>query len=77
MIKFNIKKLRILNGNISQKMLSETTGIRYPTLQSYEYSKAKTINVKHIDALCKAFHCEPKDIITYIPDEEVTGNADL
>lgn len=68
MIKFNIKKLRILN-NMTQTELSKMAGIRYPTLQFYEYSKAKTISIEHLNSLCEIFNCEIKDIITYVPDE--------
>ena len=71
MIKFNIRMLRILNDNISQAALSEKTGIRLPTLQSYEHSNTKTISVKHLEALCEAFNCDVSDIITFIPDVDL------
>lgn len=74
MVKFNIKVLRMLNSNISQMALSNKTGIRLPTLTAYEHNKAKTINVKHLDALCKAFDCQISDLISFIPDEETDGN---
>ena len=74
MIKFNIKLLRTLNINITQNALSEKTGIRLATLTAYEHNTAKTISVKHLDALCKAFNCTLTDLITFIPDEETDGN---
>lgn len=72
MIKFNIKKLRLLNG-MTQKELSEMAEIRYPTLQFYEYSKAKTVSIKHLASLCEILNCGLSDLITFIPDEDIAA----
>lgn len=73
MIKFNIKKLRLLNG-MTQKELSEMAEIRYPTLQFYEYSKAKTVSIKHLSSLCEILNCGLSDLITFIPDEDIADD---
>lgn len=70
MIKFNIKMLRLLNGDMTARRLQQLSGIRASTLTEYEHSRAKTISIKHINILCEIFKCQPNDIMTYIPDEE-------
>ncbi|MBP5379880.1 MAG: helix-turn-helix domain-containing protein [Ruminococcus sp.] len=55
MIKFNIKMLRLLNNNMTAKRLQELSGIRCNTLVEYEYSRAKTISIQHLNTLCKIF----------------------
>ena len=67
MIVFNIKSLRY-QYNISQRYLSDITGIRLPTLSEYENSCATMIRVEHLNKLCEVFHCNLSDIITYYPD---------
>ena len=70
MIKFNIKSLRVENDNISQKAVSDQTGIRLATLADLEHDKAKTVSIKNLDSLCVFFKCSLSDLITYIPDGE-------
>lgn len=74
MIKFNIKKFRILNDNISQTKLSQKTNIRLDTLSQYERSVAKTISIKNLDALCRTLNCDAGDLITFVPDSKTENN---
>ena len=69
MIRFNIKLQRLIHGNMSQRTLSDLTGIRLATLSEYENSTAITVRVEHLEKLCQVFHCQLSDIITYEPDE--------
>ncbi len=68
MIKFNIKLHRLLHDNMSQKELSELSGIRLPTLSEKENNNSKMIRVEHLNKLCEIFNCELSDLITYVPD---------
>lgn len=70
MIKFNIKVQRLLHNKMSQKQLSELTGIRLPTLSEYENGTAKTIRVEHINKLCEVFNCQVSDLITFCPYDD-------
>ena len=47
---------------MSQKTLSELTGIRLPTLSEYENSTAKTVRIEYLEKLCEVFNCELSDI---------------
>lgn len=69
MIKFNIKALRSINGDMTQKELQLKTGIRPSTLSALENSTAKTISVEQIDKLCEVLHCQPADLMTFIPND--------
>lgn len=55
---------------MTQKDLHDLTGIRQATISSLYHEDIKRIDVKQIDALCKAFNCQPGELMTYIPDEE-------
>ena len=70
MIKFNIKVQRLLHDNMSQQTLSELSGIRLPTLSSYENSTSVSIKIEHLNKLCEIFECELSDLIVYIPDKK-------
>jgi len=70
MIKFNIKMQRLLHNNMSQKQLSELTGIRLPTLSEYENGTAKTIRVEYLNKLCEVFDCQISDLVCYCPNED-------
>ena len=70
MIKFNIKVQRLIHGNMSQKTLSELTGIRLGTLSEYENSKATTIRAEHLEKLCEVFDCQLSDLMCYCPNDD-------
>ena len=67
MIKFNIKQLRS-GKDMTQKELSDATGIRLNTLIDIENNKAKTISIEQINSLCEFFRCQPDIIMTYKSD---------
>lgn len=61
-------KMRRQSLNLSQKELSEITGIPLRTLQQYE-QKRKNINkaqVEYIIALSKALYCKPEELLEII-----------
>ncbi|MGL5480223.1 MAG: helix-turn-helix domain-containing protein [Clostridium sp.] len=65
-------KLHLLMAKhrITQKELSEQTGIRQATISAYVNDTNKHIVKEHIDILCNYFNCELDDIIEYIPESK-------
>ncbi len=64
-IKFNLKKLLALK-EMTQKELSEITGIRPPTISAICNNSIKEVPVGVIEKICKALECQPGDIMEYI-----------
>lgn len=62
-----------------KKGLTELAGemdITLANLSILKNNKAKAVRLSTLDAICKALHCQPGDILEYV-DEEVsygTGN---
>jgi putative transcriptional regulator len=50
---------------MTQKELSELTNIRPATISAMYHETIKRIEVEQIEALCKAFDCQPGDLFTY------------
>ena len=69
MIKIKISDL-LGKNKMTQKCLSEMTGIRPATISKMYYEEAKRIDVKHLNNICKAFNCEISDLLEYIPDKK-------
>ena len=63
-------KLHILlaNKRMTQKELSEKTGISKNTIGSYCNESNKHIVKEHLDILCKFFNCKVQDILEYTDD---------
>ena len=53
---------------MTQKELSQLTGIRPNTISNMYYETVKRIEVQHIEALCKALKCSVGDIIEYVEE---------
>lgn len=66
-IKLKVKSMAGMH-EMTQKRLSELTGIRPDTLSNYYMNKAKHIPLEHIDKFCTLFKCTPGDLITYTDD---------
>ncbi len=56
-----LKNLRATKG-ISQKELSEQTGIRYPTISEMERNATKSCSLGNLAKLCAFFNCTLNDI---------------
>lgn len=67
MIKMKLHLL-MAQHRMSQKEVSEKTGIHAPTINKYYNDKAMSINIDHITKLCKLFNCTVGDLIEYVPD---------
>lgn len=68
-LKFNLKKLLAIK-EMTQKELSEITGIRPPTISAICNNTIKELPVGVIEKICKALNCQPGDIMDYIPDNQ-------
>ena len=68
-LKYRLKVLLAEKG-MTQKELSEATGIRAPTISAICVGSVKQFPVSAIEKLCKVLDCQPGDIMEYIPDEE-------
>ena len=69
MIKFRTKVLLAMN-DMNQKELAEATGVRPSTISAMCTGAAKHIPVDVLDKMCEALHCQPGDLMEYIPNEE-------
>jgi putative transcriptional regulator len=66
MIEFKIAEL-MGKHRMTQKQLSEATGIRPNTVSSFWHGTAKRLDVDQMDKLCEVFNCQPGDLFEYIP----------
>ena len=58
------KKLR-------SKELADAIGMTEQNLSIIKTGKAKAIRLTTLDALCEALHCQPSDIIRYVPNKVI------
>ena len=70
MIKIRLSDL-LGKHKMTQKALSEITGIRPATISKMYYEEVKRIDVRHLNNICKAFDCEISELLEYIPDKKV------
>lgn len=63
-------KLHMLmaKNRVTQKELSEATGIRQATISAYYNDTSKHIVKDHIDILCKYFDVDVNELIEYKKD---------
>lgn len=61
-IKSNLAYLRFINGRLSQRSVSEATGIGQKTLSSLETGASKGIEFNTLLKLCTFFRCTPSDL---------------
>lgn len=71
MIKMKLH-IKLAEKRLTQKQLSELTGIRLPTISAYCTDKFKTIPREHLNLLCRFFNCNVADLIEYVPDPNPT-----
>ena len=69
-------KAVLADANMTQKELAESTGIRPPTISAICLGTIKQFPVGALDKICEALHCQPGDILEYIPDDPNKPQAD-
>lgn len=55
--------------NMSLTQLSHYVGITMANLSILKNGKAKAVRLTTLDAICKALHCQPGDILEYKPND--------
>ena len=71
MIKIRLSDL-LGKHKMTQKALSEITGIRPATISKMYYEEVKRIDVRHLNNICKAFDCEISELLEYIKKPVLT-----
>lgn len=56
--------------------LSKDIDITMANLSILKNNKAKAIRFSTLEALCKALHCQPGDILEYVEDENVSTDLE-
>ena len=55
---------------MSLKELAERVEISNVNLSNLKTGKVKAIRFSTLDAICRELHCQPGDILEYVPDGE-------
>lgn len=69
MIRFKLKVM-LAEREMTQRQLSEASGIRLPTINDIATGKTKAISVATLDKLCEVLNCTPNDILQYTRNEQ-------
>ncbi len=73
MIKIYLSRL-LGERRITQKELSEKTGIRPSTISEIYNEFIERISIDHIDRICEVLDCDISDLLEYIPNgRKITG----
>lgn len=68
MIEFTVKVM-LARRKMTQKQLSEITGVRLPTISRICLGTVDRLPVEALNKICKALDCQPGDLMEYIPDQ--------
>lgn len=66
-IKFKLKVV-LADREMTQKELSERTGVRPTTISGMATGVAKHVPVNVLNSICEVLNCQPGDIMIYTPD---------
>ncbi len=73
MVKIHLSRL-LGERRMTQKELSEKTGIRPSTINEIYNEFAGRISVDHLDRICEVLNCDISDLLEYIPNKQkITG----
>jgi DNA-binding Xre family transcriptional regulator len=72
-LKINLAYLRFINGRLTQKAVSESTGISQKTLSALETGASKGIEFNAVVKLCAFFRCTPNDL--FIIEEDAAEQS--
>ena len=68
MIKIHLSKL-LGERRMTQKRLSELTGIRRNTINDWYNEITVSLKVEHIDRICEVLGCSVEELVEYIPNK--------
>lgn len=63
-VRVNLAYLRLARGKLSQRIVSEATGIAQKTLSALETGATKGIDFSTLAKLCAYFNCTPNDLLS-------------
>ena len=69
MIKFKVKVMLAMR-DMTQKELSERTGIRPPTVSAICTGAVKHLPVDALDKICDVLDCQPADLMEFVKEAE-------
>jgi DNA-binding Xre family transcriptional regulator len=78
--KTNLKQLMLkksveLGQPLNRSDIAEATGLSLPTISRWYKGEVKTVESDTIGALMKFFNCDFIDLVEYVPDSEIIGDA--
>lgn len=68
MIKINLSRL-LGERRMTQKQLSQLTGIRANTINDLYHEIAISLKVEHLDKICEVLNCSIDELIEYKPNK--------
>lgn len=68
MIRIHLSKL-LGERRMTQKKLSELTGIRRNTINEWYHEITVSLKVEHIDRICEVLDCSADELIEYVPNK--------
>ena len=66
MVKIHLSRI-LGEQRLSQKRLAEMAGIRPNTVNAIYHEQVRRIDFDVLDRICRALHCQPGDLLAYIP----------
>ena len=69
MIKMRLH-IKLAEFRMTQKELSEKTGIRPATISAYCTDNFKHVVREHLDIFCELFKCNVEDLIEYVEEKK-------
>ena len=62
--------IKLAECRMTQKKLSELTGISKNTITGYVNETFQYINREHLDKMCEIFKCSVSDLVEYVEDKK-------
>jgi putative transcriptional regulator len=69
-IKVNLDLMLVKRG-VKLSELAEAIDITLPNLSILKTNKARAIRFSTLEAICRELHCQPGDLLEYLPDEDL------
>jgi len=67
-IKVNLDRV-MFERKVTLTELAEKVGLTLANLSILKSNKARAIRFSTLDGLCRHLHCQPGDLLEYVPDE--------
>lgn len=76
MVKIYLSKL-LGERRMTQRELSELTGIRPNTINEWYHEIAVSLRVEHLDRICEVLGCSVEELIEVIPNKRLKTGKNL